>query len=129
MVSFLPVVALVLLLLGPLLYVVQLWRKLLIEPWYAPAFATVSALLLLVAAVFTPDDWIIVGLLVCVLVAGLEWYFLLRFTRLPRYVGPAAVGRPFPAFTTTRADGRTPFTQEDLKGDRNTVLVFFRGRW
>jgi hypothetical protein len=27
-----------------------------------------------------------------------------------------------------RADG-SPFTQRDLEGDQNNVMVFFRGRW
>jgi peroxiredoxin len=49
-------------------------------------------------------------------------------TRLPLYKGPVAMGRPFPAFATVRADG-SPFTQRDLQGDKNSVLVFFRGRW
>jgi peroxiredoxin len=39
-----------------------------------------------------------------------------------------AAGKPFPVFTTTKADG-SPFTQRDLEGDRITVMVFFRGRW
>ena len=49
-------------------------------------------------------------------------------TRLPAYAGPLEIGQPYPAFQTQRADG-TPFTQADLRGDKGTVLVFFRGRW
>ena len=59
--------------------------------------------------------------------AGAEGAFLAAL-RLPAYTGPVAAGRPFPAFATIRADG-TPFTQSDLEGDQDTVMVFFRGRW
>ena len=48
--------------------------------------------------------------------------------RLPAYTGPVAAGQPFPEFATQRADG-SPFTQRDLEGDQNNVMVFFRGRW
>jgi peroxiredoxin len=48
--------------------------------------------------------------------------------RLPPYAGPVAVGRPFPAFEARRADGK-PFSQVDVTGDQQNVLVFFRGRW
>ena len=49
------------------------------------------------------------------------------YTRLPEYEGPL-VGQPFPAFATVLADG-TSFTKQQLPGDKDTVLVFFRGRW
>jgi peroxiredoxin len=48
--------------------------------------------------------------------------------QLPEYSGPVAAGQPFPAFTTRQADGAM-FTRDDLKGNRDNVLVFFRGRW
>ncbi len=48
--------------------------------------------------------------------------------RLPAYTGPVTVGQSFPPFATTRSDG-TAFTQSDLQGEANNVLVFFRGRW
>ena len=48
--------------------------------------------------------------------------------RLPPYAGPIAVGQPFPAFETTRANGAS-FGQRDLAGDKKNVLIFFRGRW
>ena len=65
--------------------------------------------------------------LVVLALAGFQWTFLF-LVRLPEYTGPVAVGQPFPAFTTQRADG-TSFTQRDLAGEQNNVLVFFRGRW
>ena len=71
--------------------------------------------------------WRVLALLLVMLFAGAEWMFMYK-ERLPAYTGPVATGRPFPAFATTRADG-TPFTQRDLQGDSNNVLVFFRGRW
>ena len=69
----------------------------------------------------------IVALAAVTLLAGAEWAIIYAM-RLPPYTGPITVGRPFPAFETTRADG-TPFAQSDLAGAQKTVLVFFRGRW
>jgi peroxiredoxin len=54
--------------------------------------------------------------------------FLLVLMSTPAYTGPAQAGQPFPQFTATRADGE-PFTEDHLSGRKNTVLVFFRGRW
>jgi len=48
--------------------------------------------------------------------------------KLPAYSGPLAVGQPFPAFTSSLADG-TPFDQSKLASEQTTALVFFRGRW
>ena len=67
------------------------------------------------------------ALVVVVLLSGLEFAALYAM-RLPAYAGPIAVGHPFPAFEARRADG-TPFTQDDLIGDQDHALVFFRGRW
>ena len=96
-------------------------------PWYMPVAATVG--LALVAVSLWRRRTIIRGLVfaVVMVVAGFTWMFVLG-TRLPPYAGPVAVGRPFPAFATARADG-APFTQRDLSGDGAHVMVFFRGRW
>src|SRR5262245_25844735 len=113
--------------LGVIGYVVQFSMQRLITPWYLPLAATLGVVCVLVALWRRRTVWRVLALLLLVLLAAAEWAFL-QEARLPAYTGPVAVGQPFPAFTTTRADG-TPFTQRDLEGDRNTVLVFFRGRW
>jgi hypothetical protein len=110
-------------------YVFQLMvLKWTFTPWYVPIMVTVGAGLLVWSVWFRRTVWRIVGLLLIGLLAAFEWYFLVYFSRLPRYEGPVAVGKPFPAFRTKLADG-TPFTQQRFQGDKDTVLVFFRGRW
>lgn len=113
--------------LGVIGYAVQLSMHRLTAPWYMPCAATVGAVLLAVSLWQTRTRWRVLALLLVLLVAGAEWTFLLA-ARLPAYAGPVAAGRPFPAFATTRADD-TLFTQRDLEGEQNSVLVFFRGRW
>jgi len=113
--------------LGIVGYIVQIWAQRLTTPWYTPVLATLGVILVSVALWQRFGVWRVLGLVLVVLLAGLEWTFLLM-VRLPAYAGPVAVGKPFPAFTTTRADN-TPFTQRDLEGGQNHVLVFFRGRW
>ena len=105
----------------------QISAQRLTAPWYMPCAATLGAALLVVSLWRKRTVWRMLALLLVVLLAGAEWTFLLA-TRPPAYTGPVAEGRPFPAFATARADG-TPFTQADLAGDKNNVLVFFRGRW
>ena len=41
---------------------------------------------------------------------------------------PIAVGEQAPTFHLTASDG-TAFSLEDLEGQKNLVLVFFRGTW
>jgi hypothetical protein len=113
--------------LGLLGYVVQLARQHLAAPWYMPALGTLGVVCVAVALWQRRTAWRWLSLVLVLLVAGAEWTFLLG-TRLPPYTGPVAAGQPFPAFTTTRADG-TPFTRRDLEGGQDNVLVFFRGRW
>ncbi len=108
-------------------YVVQIYLRRLTAPWYLPISATLGVVLLAVALWQARSVWRYLGLLLLVLLAGAEWTFLLG-TRLPTYSGPVAQGQPFPEFTTVQADGTT-FTQRDLQGDKNSVFVFFRGRW
>jgi hypothetical protein len=113
--------------LGVAAFAVQLYLGRLMLPWYMPAAALFGVAL--VAASLrkqrTVCRWL--ALVAVALLAGFE-VLALSATRLPRYTGPVAVGRPFPAFAVKRADG-TPFTQDDLIGDRHQALVFFRGRW
>src|SRR5436190_1305361 len=108
-------------------YVIQIAAHHLTTPWYLPFAATAGVVLVAVSVWQARSIWRALALLVVAIIAGAAWTFVLG-TRLPPYTGPVAVGRPFPAFTTVRADG-TPFTQHDLEGDKRSVMVFFRGRW
>ena len=113
--------------LGIAAYAVQLSVHRLSSPWYVPCAATVGAVFVALSLWRAPTVWRVLALVLLVLLAGAESAFLAAL-RLPAYTGPVAAGRPFPAFATIRADG-SPFTQTDLEGDQDTVLVFFRGRW
>jgi len=96
-------------------------------PWYL-VYATTAAVVLVAVSLWQARSvWRVLALLLVAVVAGGAWMLVVG-TRLPSYTGPVAVGRPFPAFQSFRADG-TPFTDRDLKGDKDSVMVFFRGRW
>jgi hypothetical protein len=114
--------------LGIVLCAIQFGLKMLFVPWYAPALATIGALLLLAAVLKRLSVTRIVVLVLVTALAGLEWYFLGSLAKIPEYTGPARAGRPIPAFRTVLADGRA-FTEQDLQTGRASVLVFFRGRW
>jgi hypothetical protein len=113
--------------LGIIAYVVQLTLNRLWAPWYMPAAATLGVVLVAVSLWQRRTVWRVLGLAFTVLLAAGTWMVLFG-EPLPPYTGPVAAGQPFPAFTTSRADA-TPFTENDLKGDQDNVLVFFRGRW
>ena len=115
-------------LLGLFFYLYQLFNSLLTTPWYLPVFGTVGLGLMVLALFMAWTRWRLVGVVLLGLFAGLEWYFILVFTVLPHYQGPVEEQDSFPAFRTTLSDG-TPFTEKDLKGNKDTVMVFFRGRW
>jgi FtsH-binding integral membrane protein len=108
-------------------YAIQLAAHRLTAPWYMPLLATLGVVFVIASLWQKRSAWRILFLLLVMVLAGAEWAFLL-VTRLPAYAGPVVVGQPLPAFASVRADG-TPFTHHDLIGDRNNVLVFFRGRW
>lgn len=97
------------------------------SPWYLPYATTLGVAFVAMSLWQVRTVWRVLALLLVLVVAAGAWMLILG-TRLPPYTGPVAVGRPFPAFQTARADG-TPFTESDLKGDKNSVMVFFRGRW
>jgi hypothetical protein len=119
----------ILVVLGLVLYIVQLKvLKNLSTPWYVPLLGTAGVALLLVAVGQARSIWRILALLVFGLLVAGEWHFFLSGSRLPNYTGPVAAGGAFPAFAAVLADG-SPFYQEQLKGEQNTVMVFFRGRW
>jgi hypothetical protein len=90
--------------------------------------ATGGVLFILLALARSRSIWRWIALVLCTLLAALEWVTLLVLMNTPAYTGPVKPGQPFPAFTTTLADGST-FNQDNLKGDQNTVLVFYRGHW
>jgi len=114
-------------LLGVVAYAAQVRAKMLFAPWYMPVLAVAGAALVVLSLRRARSRWRLLALLFVTLLVGAEGLFLFGLN-LPRYGGPVAVGRPFPAFSTARADG-SPFTERDLKGDKASVLVFFRGRW
>jgi hypothetical protein len=113
---------------GFVAYQFQMSAGRLTTPWYAAALATLGTVLILVSLLRRFTMWRVLALLLIGALTAGEWWFLLSYSKLPEYAGPAKAGQPFPVFTAARADG-TPFTQDDLKGDRDTVIVFFRGRW
>lgn len=108
-------------------YAAQFAAQRLFTPWYLPISTTIGVVLVFVAFWKVRNVWRGLALLVVLLLCGGEWA-LMFVTRLPEYTGPVAVGKPFPAFSTLRADG-TSFDDRDLQGNANNVLVFFRGRW
>jgi hypothetical protein len=112
---------------GVVAYAVQFSMQRLTMPWYMPIAATLGVVLVIASLSQALSVWRVLGLLVVAGLAGFEWWMLLGM-RLPEYNGPVAQGQAFPAFKTARADG-SEFTERDLEGDKNNVLVFFRGRW
>jgi hypothetical protein len=114
--------------LGPVLSFIQLQAKILKTPWYVPSLATIGVALLLLSLARKVTVSRSIALILCGLLMGAEWYFLVSLSKLPAYTGPVSVGTSFPTFTTTLADG-TAFNQDNLRGEQNTALVFFRGRW
>lgn len=113
--------------LGVLAYLAQVRAVRLTMPWYLPITGALAAILVILSLRQVRSLWRILALIFVLLLTGLEALFVLS-TRLPAYTGPIAVGEPFPAFATLRADG-TPFTERDLGGSQRDVIVFFRGRW
>jgi hypothetical protein len=113
---------------GVVLYAFQLQAQNLMMPWYAPVLACAGAALLLVSLLRRPTAWRVLAVLFVGLLLSGELWFLLSYARLPAQTGRVAADSPLPEFAARRADG-TPFHQDDLKGDQNTVLVFFRGHW
>jgi hypothetical protein len=114
--------------LGFVAYQFQMNAGRLTTPWYAPALATLGTVLILVSLLRRFSVWRVLALLLIGALTAGEWWFLLSYSKLPDYTGPVAAGKPFPEFTAALADGK-PFTQDDLKGDQDTVMVFFRGHW
>jgi hypothetical protein len=113
---------------GPVLMILLMFAaKILITPWYAPLLGTLGVALIVLALMRSRSFWRWTAVVIFSLLVGFQWWALLAM-RTPAYTGPVKNGQPFPAFATTLADG-SGFTQDDLKGDQSTVMVFFRGHW
>src|SRR5262245_50122613 len=113
---------------GPVLMMLLTFAaKILITPWYAPVLGTLGVALIILALTRSRSIWRWTAVVLFTLFVAFQWYALLAM-RTPAYSGPVKDGEPFPAFATTLADG-SAFTQNELKGDQNTVMVFFRGHW
>jgi hypothetical protein len=113
---------------GPVLMISLMFAaKILITPWYAPLLGTLGVALIVLALMRSRSIWRWTALVIFTLLVGFQWWALFGM-RTPAYTGPVKDGEPFPAFATTLANG-SAFTQDDLKGDQNTVMVFYRGHW
>ena len=113
---------------GPvLMFSLMFAAKILITPWYAPLLGTLGVALIILALMRSRSIWRWTAVVIFTLLVAFQWWALFAM-RTPAYTGPVKDGRPFPAFATTLADG-SAFTQADLQGDQNTVMVFFRGHW
>jgi hypothetical protein len=113
---------------GVLIYLLLTFSaNMLITPWYVPLLGTVGVALMVLALVRSRSIWRWTAVTLFTLFVGFQWLGVFAM-RVPAYTGPAKNGDPFPAFASTLADG-SAFTQDDLKVDQNTVMVFFRGHW
>src|SRR5262245_20180357 len=113
---------------GPIIYFFQVSRAQLIVPWYLPALTTIGVLAMGLSFAQRRGVWRIIGLAAFVLLCVFEWTFFLVLSKTPAYAGPAQPGRQVPEFAAAYSDGN-PFSQQDLRGNGRTVMLFFRGRW
>jgi hypothetical protein len=120
--------ALALIVLPIVAYAIQFHFRYLQVPWYVPILTTVGALCMAWAVFESASIGRIILFVLVGLLTAAEWAFFVLILALPAYTGPAEVGKPFPVFQVARADGSL-FTQDDLRGSQENVLVFFRGRW
>jgi len=113
--------------LGPVILAVQMANRSLTSPLYVPILATLGVALMGWSLVQrrTLWRWFAAGL--AVPFAALTWLMFAGMST-PAYTGPATVGSVFPSFETRLASGEG-FRAGDLKGDKNTVLLFYRGHW
>lgn len=114
-------------LLGPAIYLVQVILGQLGMPWHVPVLAAVGVLFMTGSVLQRPGVWRSVGLVVFALLCGLEWFFVLVVAKTPPYEGPQ-VSDKVPEFAATYADGRA-FTNKDLEDGKPSVLLFYRGHW
>ncbi|MFO0889856.1 MAG: hypothetical protein U0790_12030 [Isosphaeraceae bacterium] len=115
-------------LVAPAAYVIQIRLKHLGTPWYLPIVSSAGVVLMILSLLRRRG--IVRGaiLIPLALLCGFEWFAVAVATRTPAYRGPAQPGRPVPPFRSTLADG-TPFSAADLANGTSTAMVFYRGRW
>jgi hypothetical protein len=114
---------------APFLYGIQIFvLEDLSVPWYVPILGTIGELLVIAALMRRANLGRIASFLLVGLLASLEWWYLLSFSLLPSYAGPAERGVRLPSFSVITAEGEK-FSDADLRDGRITVLLFFRGRW
>jgi hypothetical protein len=121
-------VGLLLILLGPILYVVQFQMAHLTTPWYAPILGTLGVILMLLSLWRGKSVLLKIGFFLGLLFCAFEWFMILQGTTVPHYTGPAQPGEALPSFTATLADGAT-FSNKDLQNGKPAILLFFRGHW
>lgn len=114
--------------LGPAIYFVQIGLQNLAMPWYLPGLSLIGVACMFASVWQRRGALRIAGLALFVLLCGFEWYIVLVASKTPRYTGPAQPGVKIPEFSTTLADG-TIFTNQNLESDSRAILVFNRGRW
>jgi hypothetical protein len=114
--------------LGPAVYIARFRSKHLDSPWYIPVLATAGVAVMALSVWRRRGVLRIILLVLFGVVCAFEWHGLLVGTKNPAYTGPAQPGRKVPEFAAALADG-TPFTEKDLEKGTPTVLVFYRGRW
>ncbi|MFO0865061.1 MAG: hypothetical protein U0744_10490 [Gemmataceae bacterium] len=110
------------------IYAFRVFSGHLTTPWYVPIAAMVGVVLAALAMMQRRTILRGVALFLLLALVAFEGWFLFGFTTQPPYHGPVAVGKTAPEFMATRADGSV-FAAADLKSDKKTILVFFRGRW
>ena len=121
-------VGLLLLVVGPAVYFVQVVLKHLWTPWYVPLLASLGMVFMIASVWQRRGAWRCIGLILCALLCGGEWYLMLVAIKSPDYTGPVRLGVKLPEFAATLADGRS-FTSKDVEDEGRSVLIFFRGRW
>jgi hypothetical protein len=115
----------VLFIVGPIAYFIQLRIPRFDVPWYMPILSTIGVLLMTVSA---GAVWRKIVLMLFLVLCGLEWYFMVEFAKTPVYSGPAKIGQKLPALHASFADGKD-FTQGDLEKGKRSAIIFFRGKW
>ncbi len=114
---------------GPVVYAVQVvGLRQAVMPWAMLALTSAGVVLMATSLVRRFSIARTIGCVVFLALTGFQWLFFLVIAKTPPYTGPAQTGARPPAFTAKLADGR-PFSNADLGGGQDTVLLFFRGFW
>lgn len=139
--------------LVPTFFAQVFWARALVTPWYVPIGGSIAALVLSLIAWRHRRWWRVGVALFTVALACFEWFFVVAGTRLPDYQGPIASGSALPTFHAVLADqpsgdgsklsatadsagansdagaSGTAIDESYFRQGRDTVLVFFQGRW